>query len=110
MSITPNYPMNVLLGLVIKRYREAAYLTQEQVAERAGCNASYISTIENGRSELSIRIFDRLCKALAVSAHILYAQAEMLEQQYYLASPRSTQKAGPIDPLVAHNWFGQTYH
>lgn len=110
MSNQNNYPMNVLLGFVIRRYREAQHLTQEEVADRAGCHASYLSTIENGRSDLSIRIFDSLCKALAVSAHLLYAQAEALEIQYSLSFHNFKSPAVPIDPLVAHGWYGQTYH
>lgn len=104
------YLLTILLGLVIRRHREARYLTQEQVAEIAGCHTSYISAIENGRSELSIRIFDRLCKALAVSAHLLYAQAEILEQQYRQTLSGNGQSLDSGNPLAAQGWYWRQFN
>lgn len=106
-KINPRYPMNVLLGLILKRQRELKALTQEQVAEWAGCHASYLSAIENGHSELSIRIFDRLCKALAVSAHVLYAQAEYLECHLYRTQTGDCQLSDGLNPLAAQGWVNQ---
>src|SRR6185437_945797 len=35
-------------GLLLKRYRRAAHLTQAQLAERAGFSVTYISKLERG--------------------------------------------------------------
>ncbi len=39
------------IGESLKEIRELNNLTQEQLANRAGCSKSYISEIENGKTE-----------------------------------------------------------
>ncbi len=97
--------INILLGLVIRHYRETSRLTQEAVAERAGCHVSYLSTIENGRADLSIKTFDRLCKALAVSANWLYFEAEMLEKNYLESDIARQNGYDTFNPLTAQYWL-----
>ncbi|MDD2533947.1 MAG: helix-turn-helix transcriptional regulator [Eubacteriales bacterium] len=99
------YPLNVLLGLLLRCHREANALTQEQVADSAGCHVSYLSLIENGRSELSIKIFDRLCKAMQVSAPRIYSQAEYLEIQFLHTHFANDSNHNGINPSIAQGWF-----
>lgn len=42
------------IGELIKEERRRANLTQEQLAEKAGTKKSYISRIENGRSDIQL--------------------------------------------------------
>jgi predicted ATPase/transcriptional regulator with XRE-family HTH domain len=56
------------LGVLLRRYRQEAQLTQEELAERAGLSARTISDIERGlRSRIYAYTADRLAVALALS-------------------------------------------
>ena len=52
------------LGLNVRRQREVKQFTQEKLAERAGLDATYISDIERGLRNASIKNVARLAKAL----------------------------------------------
>lgn len=56
------------VGPAIRHYREAAGLTQEQLAEMAGLNRSYLSELESGRETEQMRRIIRLLKLLGVRA------------------------------------------
>jgi len=53
-----------ILGRFVRKLREEASLTQEQLAQRAGITYQYLSGLENGRENFSIDILDALGKAL----------------------------------------------
>ena len=68
---------NRMMGLQIKRVREAARLTQENLAEILDCSPQYVSLMENGRYCISIKMLRRLCEALNVSSDsILFPNSE----------------------------------
>jgi len=52
------------LGLNVRRQREAKQLTQENLAERAGLDPTYISGIERGLRNPGIKNVAKLAKAL----------------------------------------------
>ncbi len=49
-----------LIGEVIKGERQLAKLTQEQLAEKIGAKKSFISRIENGKSDIQLSTLYRL--------------------------------------------------
>ena len=49
-----------LIGEVIKDERQLAKLTQEQLAEKIGAKKSFISRIENGKSDIQLSTLYRL--------------------------------------------------
>ena len=55
------------LGLNVRKRREARELTQENLAERASLDATYISGIERGLRNPGIKNVARLAKALGLS-------------------------------------------
>lgn len=55
------------LGLNVRKRREARALTQENLAERAGLDATYISGIERGLRNPGIKNVAKLAKALGLS-------------------------------------------
>ena len=55
------------LGLNVRTRREARELTQENLAERAGLDATYISGIERGLRNPGIKNVAKLAKALGLS-------------------------------------------
>jgi transcriptional regulator with XRE-family HTH domain len=63
------------LGQVIKRRREAAELSQEELAERAGVHRTYVSQLERGIKSPSVRILDRMAGALKCQAWEILQEA-----------------------------------
>jgi len=53
-----------ILGRFIRKLREQAGLTQEELAGKAGITYQYLSGLENGRENFSIEVLDALGKAL----------------------------------------------
>jgi ribosome-binding protein aMBF1 (putative translation factor) len=49
-----------LIGELIKEERRLANMTQEQLAEKVGAKKSFISRIENGRSDIQLSTLYRL--------------------------------------------------
>jgi HTH-type transcriptional regulator/antitoxin HipB len=56
------------VGPAIRKYREEAGLTQEELAEMAGLNRSYLSELEQGRETEQMRRILRLLKLLGIRA------------------------------------------
>ncbi|MBX7135386.1 MAG: helix-turn-helix domain-containing protein [Fimbriimonadaceae bacterium] len=56
--------MRQLVGRNVKRFRLAADLTQEQLAERSGFSQQYISDLERGRRNPTVVSLFELAQAL----------------------------------------------
>lgn len=54
------------IGAQVRRVRERALLTQEELASRAGIGLTTLNRIENDRSEPHFRTIRKLAKALDV--------------------------------------------
>lgn len=59
------------LGKKIKQLRTASSLSQEKLGEMTGLDRTYISGIERGVRNPSIKNIEKLAKALKVSIHDL---------------------------------------
>jgi len=55
------------LGNNLKRIREAKKMSQGDVMRKMGCSRSYISNIENGKTNPTLETISRLAKVLDVS-------------------------------------------
>ncbi|NIM48754.1 MAG: helix-turn-helix domain-containing protein [Gemmatimonadales bacterium] len=64
------------LAKVIQERRQAAGLSQEALAARAGVHRTYVGMIERGQRSPSCDIARRLAKALGVSFSELVQEAE----------------------------------
>lgn len=51
-------------GQLIEDARKKAHLTQEELARRIGSNKSYISKVENGKTEPKVSTFYRIMNSL----------------------------------------------
>jgi len=55
------------LGKNLRRARQQAGLTQEEVAERSGVHSTEVSRIERGKRDPRVSTLERLAKAVEVS-------------------------------------------
>jgi transcriptional regulator with XRE-family HTH domain len=56
-----------VVGENIKYYRTKLGMTQEELADRAGINRSYLASLERGRRNTTLKTVEMLAKALGVS-------------------------------------------
>jgi transcriptional regulator with XRE-family HTH domain len=55
------------LGNNLKRIREAKKMSQGDVMRKMGCSRSYVSNIENGKTNPTLETISKLAKVLDVS-------------------------------------------
>lgn len=65
-----------MFGEELRKAREKAGLTQEQLAFQAGVHRTYISLLERDLKSPTLNMLFRLCKALAISASKLVSRVE----------------------------------
>lgn len=65
-----------LLGRNVRKHRQALGLSQEQLAFEAGMKRSYVSELERGLRNPTVRALGRLADALSVDPSILIIKGE----------------------------------
>lgn len=60
----------------IRKHRLRLGISQEEFSKRCGLHSTYISDIERGARNMSLRNFQRLAEALGVSPSQLIAEVE----------------------------------
>jgi len=71
-------PMQEAFGLAVRQFRHASGLSQAQLAEASALHETYISQVEHGRRNLTLRAMCQLSGALSVPLSQLVARAEDL--------------------------------
>ena len=82
--MTPRDPWEAqaeALGAFIRTQRELARLSLRQLAGLTSLSHPYLSQIERGLHQPSVRVLKLLAEALNVSAETLLVQAGLLDQQ-----------------------------
>src|SRR5947208_15202421 len=69
------------LGELIRSQRRLANLSLRELAERTEVSNPYLSQIERGLHEPSVRVLKSIARALNVSAETLLAQAGLLSDE-----------------------------
>jgi transcriptional regulator with XRE-family HTH domain len=64
-----------ILGRNVRRLREEQGASQEEVAYRAGLNRAYLSDVERGARNPTVRVAGRIAKALDVDPSELFRTA-----------------------------------
>jgi tetratricopeptide (TPR) repeat protein/transcriptional regulator with XRE-family HTH domain len=102
-------PQPVIFGALLRRYRTAAGLSQEELAERAGLSVDAISTHERGRRRPYRDTVQRLADALALrpqdrAAFVAAARGPgVLASSRAYTPPTAAQDDYPVDrPDSAH--------
>lgn len=63
-------------GLVLKQIRKEKGFSQESLANTADIDRTYVSDIEKGEKNISLRIIEKLCNTLQVSLSEFFNQIE----------------------------------
>jgi len=90
------------LGALLREERRAAGLSQRDLAERTNVSNAYLSQVERGRHEPSLRVLAALTSALGVSLKTLLVRAGIIEAAHDEREPRvpSTEAAIVSDPAL----------
>jgi transcriptional regulator with XRE-family HTH domain len=67
----------VSIGDEIRAAREAASLSQQDLADKAKLHRTYINMIERGRKNPTLDVFFRICDALNIPPSKLIARIEV---------------------------------
>ena len=92
------------LGTFIHNQRKLANLSLRELAERTNVSNPYLSQIERGLHEPSVRVLRSIARALNLSAETLLAQAGVLEGEESQDPERpavSTEDAIRADPHLS---------
>jgi len=64
--------IKIAFGLKIKELRMQKLYSQNQLAKLTSIDKSYISDIENGNSNVSLKIIEKLAKAFEIEIYKLF--------------------------------------
>jgi transcriptional regulator with XRE-family HTH domain len=73
----------ISLGINIKKLRNDAGLTQDELADKAGCSARQISDLENGKANPSLEIIVSIANTLGVGVDRLVHGDLLNRTDYY---------------------------
>jgi transcriptional regulator with XRE-family HTH domain len=74
------YAAMMALGEELRKAREGAHMTQEQVAVAAGIDRPHLSLLENNHKSPTVDTLIRICLALGIPASKILARVERSEQ------------------------------
>lgn len=62
---------DIALGKRIKKYRNLAELTQEQLADKVHVSTTHIGLVETGKRHVSLKTLQKIASALGIKANEL---------------------------------------
>ena len=69
--------IKTIFGANLKKYREQAGLTQNQLAEKISCNPKYLSEIETGKTFASSELMQDIISVLHIPISFLFASTNV---------------------------------
>jgi transcriptional regulator with XRE-family HTH domain len=87
-----------VLGAFIKEQRKKANLSLRQLAELTSLSNPYLSQVERGLHQPSVRVLKAISDALNLSAESLMAQAGLIDAIAGTDPENPANPAGPADP------------
>jgi transcriptional regulator with XRE-family HTH domain len=91
------------LGAFIRNRRKLANLSLRQLAERTRLSNPYLSQIERGLHQPSVRVIRLIADALNVSAETLLIQAGLLQGNDWAEATARPQTVGVPQAIEAEN-------
>jgi transcriptional regulator with XRE-family HTH domain len=64
--------LRISVGQRIRKYRQAANISQEVLAAKSKLHSNYISLLERGGANVSVDSIERICKVLKISPSALF--------------------------------------
>lgn len=58
----------------MKKYRNEKHLSQEELADKAGLHRTYISSIERGQRNVSLKNIQKIAEALEIEIYKLFME------------------------------------
>src|SRR3989338_9606528 len=90
MLVMKELGMNLtILGKRIQSIREKKGLTQEQMEERTGVNTKYISAVERGQKNVTIKTLEKLAAGLDVELYQLFLITEEIRSEEHTSELQS---------------------
>jgi len=89
------------LGHLIRKQRQQAELTLRELAERTNVSNPYLSQIERGLHEPSVRVLKAIAGALNLSAESLLIQAGVLDPTDSTRRQATVEEAVRADPRLS---------
>lgn len=93
------------IGIRLRTIRKKLGIRQEELADRAGINRSYISNLENGRSSPTLDVLEKLAKGLGVRLIDFFpggvVRSSLLEDENSAKQGKDT----PFDPIHDEKHF-----
>lgn len=59
------------VGANLRRVREAQGISQEDLADRAGLHRTYVSGVERGVRNPTVKVLEKIAKALKIKSSVL---------------------------------------
>jgi transcriptional regulator with XRE-family HTH domain len=69
------------VGAAVRRHRELIRISQEELADRAGLDRTYVSGVERGRRNPTVKILQRLSDALGADLDVIFSTAREIAQR-----------------------------
>jgi len=82
------------IGPAFRQLRERAEISQEELAFRAGLDRTYVSGIERGRRNPSLKSMQRIAAQLELSLDEVFIAARQLAESARAASRKSAKGRG----------------
>ncbi len=91
---------NVLIGNAFRTLREAAGLSQEKVAEKAGISYQYLSAVENGKENFTVGVLETLSHVLGSDVPTLIQHAFSAADALPVVCPCYFLNSGALPPTL----------
>src|SRR5436190_9903480 len=69
-------PLPALFGQILRRHRDAAALSQEQLAAMTDLSRNYIGMVERGETNITLLVLQRLAVALGTTMSVFIQELE----------------------------------
>lgn len=80
----PSCPSTSLVGLILRRLRQLHGVSQQDLAQRAQTDPSYLSHIERGNGKVSVNKIQQVCDALELTDDKLLFLCRQFDQSAHL--------------------------
>ena len=95
-----------LFGARVRYFRNLARLSQEQLAEKIGCEPSTVQYIETAKNNISFAKISKLAEALGVEAYQLFLfdrtvpEADIVQEIVKIAETMTTTQLGTLHKFI----------